>query len=51
MIERIVGLIGAVALLIFLLSGWILYGHPLGFVPLAVCDILGLDTLATCSPP
>lgn len=45
MIERIVGLIGLTGLGLFIIVGWLLHGHPLGFVSLLLCDLLGLTSV------
>ena len=45
MIERIIAVIGLFVILLFMIVGWIVYGSPLGFIPLLLCDILGIQTL------
>lgn len=47
MIDRILGIIGVVVLALFIIAGWVLYGSPLGFVPLLLCDILNLQTMCS----
>lgn len=49
MIERLVALVVLLAILIVMLVGIVAYGHPLGFIPLFFCDILGLESLSTCA--
>jgi hypothetical protein len=34
---------------VIIFIGWATYGTLLGFIPLLVCDILGVETLSMCS--
>ena len=45
MIGRVLGVIAAIGLALFIIVGWILYGHPLGFVSLLLCDLLNLTSV------
>jgi hypothetical protein len=47
-ISQVIALIVLIGLIIFWVAGWAIYGDPLGAVPLASCDIFGMDSLAVC---
>lgn len=47
-VSQIVAIVVLTGLVAFWLAGWVIYGQPLGAVPLAFCDVLGMEFFTVC---